>query len=690
MDGLYTDLDAALDWAGMAAWESSVSEDCLLTGVVRWTAMGAALTGMPGPGQRPFGAFLDQLHGDDKARVLNELGKGRGGPVMALEFRVMLPGKGERRMALRVVVGDAARGLPRRAVGVLWDTAWAVAVSAGASLEQTLAAQALSAIAHGVIATDAQARITYMNPAAERMTGCPSGAALGSAIERAFHFLDADGNGARECALARCLRLRHAVEGGPDCVLQSGDGRRMAIEESAAPMLGGDGAIVGAVLSLRDVSDERTIKRQLSWKATHDALTGLLNRSEFEARLGGACQAAKTDGQHHALLYMDLDRFKIVNDTCGHRAGDLLLRQLTKMLMTHMRDSDTLARLGGDELGVLLLHCPLEKAHRVAESLRRAVGDFKFIWENRVFQLGISIGITGVNADGALPSEILAEADQACYVAKQNGRDCIHQYAQSDTQQALRHGGEQWGTTLRDAFLQDAFRIYAMPVVTLREGGTSHDEILVRLCSAVGGLLLPGAFLPAAERYDLMASIDRWVVAAVCRFLKERRRDGAVKPALCSVNLSHAALDDPDFSAYVLSRFAEYDVAPNQFCFEIDEAELHAGPDAVRAFVDALRGSGCSFSLDNFSGTVSSFVYLKTLPVSFLKINGILVRGAENDALHRVLLRAINDVAHTMGLKTVAGHVENVSILAAIDEIGIDYAQGFAVGHARPLGESVR
>lgn len=694
MDALHTDLDAALDWAGMAAWESSVSEDCLVAGLIDWTAAGAALVGMPGPGRHPFSAFLDRLHIDDRPRVLNELGRGRRGPLIALEFRLLAPGQAARRMALRAVLGMTANGSPDRALGILWDTAWIVPVSGAAPLEQTPAGQVLAAIPLGIVATDADACITYMNPAAERMSGRHSRAAVGGLIHQALHLLGADGSAQHDCAVLRCLRAQHAVDGQSDCVLETQDGRLIVIEQAAAPILADDGAVAGAVLSFRDVSHERKLKQQLSWKATHDALTGLLNRAEFESRLGAACHSAQAEGQEHALLYMDLDRFKIVNDTCGHCAGDLLLQQLTKTLLAHMRDSDTLARLGGDELGVLLLHCPLEKAHRVAESLRQAVGNFRFSWETHVFQLGISIGITGVNADCALASEMLSEADEACYIAKQNGRNCIHLHQLSDATHVLRQGRQGWVSTLKNAFIRDDFRLYAMPVATLRDGGASHEEILVRLSSAVGELLLPASFLPAAERYDLMASIDRWVVAAVCRFLQQRQQRESVHqaaapaPVLCSVNLSHASLGDPDFAGYVAARFREYGVAPSQFCFEIDEAELNAAPHAVHGFVDALHGAGCHFALDNFSGAFGSFIHLKCLPVSFLKIHGILVRGTATDPLHRVLVRAINEVAHAMGIKTVAGHVENAAILAAIDAIGIDYAQGFAVGPARPLGEA--
>lgn len=685
MDGLPAHLDAVLERAGMALWESSVGEDCLLAGVVQWSAAGAALAGMDGPGAMPFSAFLERVHSEDSLRVLNELGRGRGGTSMALEFRVRARGHGLRRLALRVELQRLARAGPVRAVGVLWDVVWTVPLSDGQALDPRQAALAMAALPQGLIATDAHACITYMNPAAERMSGASRRTVVGRAIQRALQFQHADGQPQHECALLRCLRLRHDTGGASDCVLVADDGRRLVIEETAAPIVGADGAIEGAVLSIRDVSHERKINQQLSWKATHDALTGLLNRGEFESRLSDACHAARSANQQHALLYMDLDRFKIVNDTCGHAAGDVLLQQLTTMLLTHMRDSDTLARLGGDELGVLLLHCPLDKAQRVAEGLRQAVEDFRFNWETHVFQLGISIGIAGIDNECAQAQEVLAVADAACYVAKKNGRHCIHVHPASEATGALQQEKNQWLSTLTEAFIQDDFRLFAMPVVALRGGIACHDEILMRLRTAEGAILLADAFLPAAQRYDLMLSIDRWVVAGVCRYLGHRQPAGQASGALCAVNLSHAALVDPDFAGYVVARFHEYGVAPAQVCFEIDEAELHAAPDAVHAFVIALHSCGCSFSLDNFSGAIRSFVSLKTLPVNYLKIDGLMVRATATDAVYRLLVRAINDVAHAMGITTVAGHVENEAILAAIREIGVDCAQGYAIGSARPL-----
>ena len=687
------DTHGAFVAVGMAVWVSSVSDDCLQTGLIVWSAAGAAITGMDGVGPVRFGAFLERVQIEDRALVLNELGRGRGGSPLAMEFRFERSGCGVRRLALRAALEPSADGVGLRAAGVLWDTLWDVPVSAGMALDPHQAALALAAMPYGVIATDAAARITYMNPAAERLSGASCRTLLGQRIHQVLRFQHASGEAQRECAVQRCLRLGHEIAGEADCVLATVDGRRVVIEEAAACIVGSDGVIEGAVLSIRDVSHERKINQQLSWQATHDSLTGLLNRSEFESRLDNACRTATSEGQQHALLFMDLDRFKIVNDTCGHCAGDMLLQQLTKMLLAHMRDSDTLARLGGDELGVLLLHCPPDKAQRVAETLRKAVGEFRFTWENHVFQLGISIGIAAVNADCPPAVQILAEADSACYLAKKGGRNCIHVHQADEATRLLREGKQQWLSTLTEAFIHDDFLLFAMPVVALRHGAAGHSEVLVRLRGAVGTVLLPEAFLPAAARYDLMASIDRWVVGAVCRFLGERRfdtePDGAgddgLVPAIFAINLAHATLSDPSFASYVLARLAEFHVAPACLCFEFDEAELNVAPDAVRAFVGALHGCGCTFSLDNFTGGVASFLHLKTLPVTTLTIHGDLVRAIPNDPLHRLLVASINDVAHAMGIRTVAGHVEDDAILAVIRAIGIDCAQGYAMGDARPL-----
>lgn len=544
-----------------------------------------------------------------------------------------------------------------------------------------LASLLLHALPLAVIATDCGACITSMNAAAEALTGSRAAQLAGLRIDCALQLLGPDGGPGWESALLRCLRLHAAVAPAGECLLVTSDGRRLVIEESAVLLNGPDGAELGAVLLLRDVSDERRTRQQLSWRATHDALTGLVNRAEFESQLASACRAM-TPGQEHSLLYLDLDRFKIINDSCGHGAGDALLQGLSAMLLTHMRGSDVLARLGGDELGVLLLNCSSGKARLVADGLRLGVKEFHFRWEGQTFQVGASIGISGVVADGAGAAEIMAQADAACYAAKHAGRDCIHVHHLSERALHARNGQLQWLPRLRDAIAGDRFCLFAMPVVALSGNHIDQQEILVRLPAGPDQMLLPGAFLPAAERYDMMASVDRWVIAAVCAHL-QRMPAGQAIP--CSVTLSQAAIDDPGVVAWIGECLVRYQVAQGALRFKIAESTLGAAPHAVHALVSRLYAMGCRFTLDRFGGAVSSFCHLKTLAIDYIKIDAILVRGTADDELSRVMVGAIHQLAHAMGVATVAGHVEDERILAAIGAIGIDYVQGHALGRARPL-----
>jgi len=504
---------------------------------------------------------------------------------------------------------------------------------------------------------------------------------------------------ALEHVAMRCLQQRQAIGISPHAQLITREGRRIAIEESAAPIWSCDGAILGAVVVFRDVSHERKLSQELSWQASHDTLTQLINRREFEHLVAGALRTAKQEGHAHALLYLDLDQFKVINDTCGHAAGDVLLQLLAKMLQGKMRDSDILARLGGDELGVLLPHCALEHARLIGEQLRQSIHEFRFTWDERSFELGVSIGIVEINQDSKSMSELLSAADQACYLAKEQGRNRIHVYQESDVMLAQRHGEMLWISRLNEAFTHDYFRLYAMPIVHLRDSPEQHDEVLIRIRNGKGDLILPGAFIPAAERYDMMLSIDRWVIRAVCQHIQsvrdslpplaalaESRRRA---PALYSVNLSGMSLADPGLQDYITAQFVQYAIAPEQICFEITETAVIANLPKAQVFMRQLKAMGCRFSLDDFGSGFSSFGYLRALPVDYLKIDGIFVRGIATNAINRAMVKAINEVGHVMGLKTVAEYVENAETLAIIRELGIDYAQGYAVGGLRPLTAGV-
>jgi diguanylate cyclase (GGDEF)-like protein/PAS domain S-box-containing protein len=527
-----------------------------------------------------------------------------------------------------------------------------------------------------------------MNRVAEQLTGWNSEQAQGSDVAAVLHMVaEADGKEIDSPSL-RSLRQRQAISLPAHAQLVTRDGRRIPVEDSSAPIWSHDGAVLGAVTVFRDVSHERRLAHQLSWQASHDSLTGLVNRRAFEAAVAGALHSAKEEGHRHALLYMDLDRFKAVNDNCGHEAGDVLLQTLARLLLSHMRESDVLARLGGDELGVLLQYCPLERAQRLADALRQTVRDFRFVWGERVFELGISVGMVEISEDSKSTSELLVAADQACYLAKEHGRNRVHLYRESDVMLARRQGELQWIARLNEALARDGFRLFAQPIVPLNadsEAASDHQEVLVRIIGDEGRMILPGAFIPAAERYDLMGPLDRWVVTHVCRHIRAERARAQAPPAVYSVNLSGVSLGDDGMLDHIVAAFEDNAIDPAQLCFEITETAVVSNLPKAQEFIASLRALGCHFSVDDFGSGLSSFGYLRSLPVDYIKIDGAFIRDIAGNDINRALVKAINEVGHVMGIRTVAEFVEDDPTLDAVRALGIDYAQGYALGEARQM-----
>lgn len=690
-------LQMALEAANMAIWDSRIVDGQVIDGTVTWSARGATLLGLEErPLTQPFREFLDCVHAGDRDKVLDVLQDGvrrRGG--YALQYRVVWPDGSEHWLAAKAHIFTDADGQPDRTLGIIWDITEHMARELMIAESKELAEVTLSSIGDGVITTDPFGKTRYLNRVAEQLTGWSNQLAQGLDIWETLHLVDEHTGQPLDHVAIKCLRQRQAIGISTHAQLVTRDGRRIAVEDSAAPIWSRNGEILGAVVVFRDVSHERKLSQQLSWHATHDTLTGLINRREFEHLVAGALHTAKQEGHVHALLYLDLDQFKVINDTCGHSAGDVLLQLLAKMLQQQMRDSDILARLGGDELGVLLPHCPLDHARVVGEQLRQSIRDFRFAWDSRSFELGVSIGMVEISQDSKSMSELLSAADQACYLAKEQGRNRLHVYQESDVMLAQRHGEMLWISRLNEAFEHNYFRLYAMPIVHLRDRPEFHDEVLIRIRNGKGDLILPGAFIPAAERYDMMLSIDRWVIRAVCQHIQSVRDSLAPleamaesqrrAPALYSINLSGASLADTELQDYITEQFVYYAIAPEQICFEITETAVIANLPKAQAFMHQLKAMGCRFSLDDFGSGFSSFGYLKALPVDYLKIDGVFVRDIASNAINRAMVKAINEVGHVMGLKTVAEYVEDEATLAVIRELGIDYAQGYAVGSLRPL-----
>jgi diguanylate cyclase (GGDEF)-like protein len=429
---------------------------------------------------------------------------------------------------------------------------------------------------------------------------------------------------------------------------------------------------------------------KLVYQASHDMLTGLANRREFEVRLGQALLSAKQNGRVHALCYMDLDQFKIVNDTCGHGAGDELLRRLTVLLQHCVRDRDMLARLGGDEFGVLLENCPLDKAHEVAELMRQTVQDFRFIWEDKAFVVGASIGLVSINQESESVAEILSAADAACYAAKDKGRNRVHVYMLEDVELVRRQGEMQWVSRITHALEEDRLRLFYQRIVPIDQArsGEAHFEILLRMLDESGALILPMAFIPAAERYLLMPTIDRWVIRNAFKFCqKTLEKHPASALSTCTINLSGPSLCDEHFLEFVQEQFKLHRIPSEAICFEITETAAITNLGDAIALMKELKKLGCRFSLDDFGSGLSSFTYLKNLPVDYLKIDGAFVKDMSHDPIDFAMVEAINKIGHVMGLQTIAEFVESETILQRLKEIGVDYVQGNYIEPPKPVNE---
>jgi len=541
----------------------------------------------------------------------------------------------------------------------------------------------LHSIGDAVITTDAAGNIEYLNPVAEQLTAWRVADATGRTLSEVFPIVHEVTRETAANPVERVLREGVIVGLANHTLLLARDGREIAIEDSAAPIRNHNGQVIGVVMVFHDVTRTRELTTQLSWHASHDSLTGLINRREFETHLKRALTSAQLRDEEHALLYIDLDQFKIVNDTCGHVAGDELLRQLSRLKQTSLRTTDTLARIGGDEFGVLLEHCPLEQATRIAENMRQAARDFRFAWEDRTFEIGVSIGLIPIHAKSGSMADVLSAADMACYAAKESGRNRVHVYRESDTQLHQRRGEMLWVERLNDALKDGKFMLQCQEIVPLNpQDRCRHFEVLVRLRTDDGSLVAPAAFLPAAERYNLMPAIDRWVVQRVLALETADGQAPRCEDCLTAVNLSGASLGDERFLEFLRNALVDAGPIAERICFEITETAAITNLTRAADLMRDLRKLGCRFALDDFGTGLSSFSYLKNLPVDFLKIDGSLVRGIVGSRTDLAMVEAINSVGHTLGIRTIAEFVESDAIRQLLLGVGVDYAQGYAV--ARP------
>jgi diguanylate cyclase (GGDEF)-like protein/PAS domain S-box-containing protein len=551
--------------------------------------------------------------------------------------------------------------------------------------EQQRAQVTLASIHDAVLTADAEGRIDFLNAVACNITGWSLQEARGQPLEEVLRLA----HEGRPDPVSGALReLRSGADPSDrlqGAVLINRAGRSIPVECSLAPIREGGEASSGIVAVVRDVSRERELASRLLHQATHDELTGLVNRREFERRLGDALQLGPDAPEPGALLYLDLDQFKIVNDTCGHTAGDELIRRVAETIRSSVRTTDTLGRLGGDEFGLLLTACAPAAALSIAEKIRTDLAELRFWWQDRMFVVGVSIGVVALGHSFASVAEVLSAADSACYLAKDAGRNRVQVYRPDDRKIRSRSGEMQWVARIVEALEQSRFTLFAQDIRPISDVSLEAGyEILLRLLDQDGQLILPMNFIPAAERYGLMARLDRWVIERTLAELGTLRRLNRPLPRL-AVNLSAASLEDGELFSFVSNGLRKHRVPAHRLGFELTETAAVTQLTAVTRLLKDLRSLGCSIGLDDFGAGMSSFGYLRRLPVDYVKIDGSFVHKMHADPVDRAMVASIHRVGRVMGLRTVAERVECDSVLHALREVGVDYAQGYAIARPLPL-----
>ena len=570
------------------------------------------------------------------------------------------------------------------------DVSYRKSLEVSLSRSKRQAQYTLESISEGVITTDDEGSIDYMNRAAESMTSANREEAAGHTISELFLLVDEADRRPLGDPVEKCLAMRRRVNMGRRALLVSREGEQEhSIEITASPIRGPGNSISGTVVVFHDVSEIRGLTRQMSYQATHDALTGLVNRREFERRLQEAMDSAHAEESTHVLCYMDLDRFKAVNDSCGHLAGDNMLREVAALIKSQVRDSDFVGRLGGDEFGTVLVGCPLDKARQISSDICNAVADYRFVWKDKIFNIGISIGLVEIKHVSGNLQDIMSAADSACYVAKQRGRGQIHIYSARDEAIARERGDIQWLRQLQDALHDGRFELAMQPIIATGSGEESGPavEVLIRLPDERGRFANTAEFLRPAERYQLMPQIDRWVVNATLSAINAGEIKLAGKRS-CTINISGQTLGDEGFLGFVVEALDHSGVPPANICFEVNEGAVTGNVQHAQRFIEVLHGIGCEFALDDFGSGLGAFSNLKNLPVDYLKIDGSYTRNLSSDQINQEMVAAMIKLARTMEFRVVAEQVEQQADFDWLRDNGVDFVQGNFIDPPAMLGTS--
>jgi diguanylate cyclase (GGDEF)-like protein/PAS domain S-box-containing protein len=639
----------------------------------------------------PSREFFAQVHPQDQSRLQAALDATLvDDRDYFLEHRLLLPTGQTRWLAQKGRVVRSPAGRPVRLLGVTLDITNRKLAEEALFQEKERAQVTLASIGDGVIRTDARGMIDFMNPAAERLTGWPIHEAYGKHIRDVFKVVEPETHAALLDPVSRCLAEGRYVEFPGERLLQPRAGHPIAVADSASPIFNRQGRTVGAVLAFKDVTELRTMERERSFLTTHDPLTGLLNRRSFEAEVSHAVESARGQSRQHALLIGELDQYQLLLDTCGHFAADEALKQFADRLQARLPTGSSLARIGTNEFAALLGDLPIARAIELARELAHNLRRTPLRWQDRPFELSAAIGvaaITDATPDGATA---LAAADAARFAARQKGGDRVHEYRPGDDAIARRVGELQWVQEIRRALDDGRFRLFGQRIVPLqtRVDAEPMAEIFLRMLSDRGDTVPTAAFIAAAERYNLISNLDRWVVRHSCELIAAATRESA-RVTSYTVNLSGQSLGDESFLEYTLGALEETGVDPRRICFEITETAAIANLSSALRFISGLRGLGCRFVLDDFGAGFSSFAYLKNLPVDLLKIDASFTHQLPKDRIQRALVESILQLARVLGMRTIAEGVEDEETLEILRQAGVDYAQGFCLHRPSPLVDSL-
>ena len=666
---------------GVWEWEAD-------SGRVDWTPQMYKLYGVTAENmQLTLDNWLAFIHPEDLRKAQDILAKAlQGHGDLDSEFRIVQPDGTVRHLRSCAHIKRDIDGKALTLLGVNWDVTPVRELTSKLAEQHELLHVTLQSIDDAVITTDIRGRVTWLNPAAENMTAWSCIDARGKSLEDVYVVADEESGEPLENPLVECLRLGKPIHYSRDAILLAGNGSRFGIEESAAPILDAQQQLLGVVLVFRDVTEQRRMRMAMKHRATHDELTQVFNRSEFESRLRKHLNGLRHASDSHALMFIDLDEFKLVNDACGHPVGDQLLRQIAELLKQTLREGDTLARLGGDEFGVILSDCSAEHALTLAKDICRRMDDFRFAHGRRRFRVGASIGLVPLDDRWVSPAVVMQAADTSCYAAKEAGRNRVHLWCETDQAMRIRRGNMQWAARLEESLDGNRFELFAQRLVSqVDDGAGLSAEVLIRLRDDEGKIILPGAFLPAAERYHLATRIDRWVLQKAIYTLSELSCLEGVERLW--INLSGQSVGDREFHRDAIEMFKQAgDAVCQRICLEITETTAVTNITDAAHFVTSLRALNVHTALDDFGAGASSFGYLKSLPVDALKIDGQFIDSLIDNPLNAAAVRCFVDVAEVLGLKTVAEFVQTTDALDYIKDMGVDYAQGFLLHKPEPIG----